>query len=264
MITYNELKLAKDEQETVHHELQDVSQAKILALEKQTYELQEGTLKKAHRIGVKGHGIGVTGHGVTERKASTSEALRKKGLPEPPDDYYFRDAFHTLVEDTRQWARMFTNACHYSPLRHLDSLRLSDELRFHLRESFFDLKGLLNSTSAGPKVRMRCVEALLLRTFTGSYLTVSTMGLFGESTITRATKHPLRQLQWSQRARPPYRLPEAWPAGQGPCCARNSLDRSMWWSGPASRPRRLVQASLGHAGRYRKVGDNPPTSIVLK
>ena len=147
----NELKQDNDAQHMQIHDLQAQLEAKVQATEKEKYELQEQLAKMSEII----------------------SQLNKKGLPLPPDDSYISQAFNSLIAETRQWVRNFTKGLPPLTTEVLQAAihGFSDEMVSHLNDSFLDLMGLVNSTSVGTKARTRCVEALLLRTFTGSYLT---------------------------------------------------------------------------------------------
>lgn len=146
---YHELKRAKDIQSRQYDEWQAQLKARIQATEKGKCELQEQVAKMSEII----------------------SQLNKKGLPLSPDDNYLSHAFNTLIGDTRQWARIFTKGQPPLTRETLEAVPFSDEMICHLNDSFFNLRSLLDSSNVGSKVRTRCVEALLLRTFTGSYLT---------------------------------------------------------------------------------------------
>jgi len=155
---YDELKRAKDTQNRQYEEWQAQLKVKIQATEKEKCELQ-GQLAKMSEI---------------------ISQLNKKGLPLSPDDNYLSQAFDSLIGDTRQWARIFTKGQPPLTLEALEAVQFKVEMIPHLHESFIDLRGLLNSSNVGSKVRTRCVEALLLRTFTGSYLTDRYIGFDDE------------------------------------------------------------------------------------
>ncbi|KAF8458294.1 hypothetical protein BGX38DRAFT_1152926 [Terfezia claveryi] len=146
---YDELMRAKDVQSRQYDEWLAQLKARVQTTEQGKCELQEQVAKMSEII----------------------SQLNKKGLPLSPDDNYLSHAFNTLIGDTRQWARIFTKGQPPLTCETLEAVHFSDEMICHLHESFFDLKGLLDSSNVGSKVRTRCVEALLLRTFTGSYLT---------------------------------------------------------------------------------------------
>jgi len=146
---YFELKHAKDTMSRQYEEWQGQLKEKVQTTENEKLELQ-GQLAKMSEI---------------------ISQLNKKGLPLPPDDNYLSQAFDSLIADTRQWARLFTKGQPPLTIEALRSVPFSTDMITHLQDSFLNLESLLNSTSVGSKVRTRCVEALLLRTFTGPCLT---------------------------------------------------------------------------------------------
>lgn len=105
-----------------------------------------------------------------EKMSQIISELQSKGLPLPPDDNFFVHELNSLIADTRQWARLFTKGQEPLTLEVLKSFHFSEANRLRLKASFVSLKNLLALPSFERKLRTRCVEAILLRTFTGRYL----------------------------------------------------------------------------------------------
>jgi len=149
---YNQVKLSADAFIRQHKAAMAGADASLLDLEKSNRKMREEILPHLQ---------------------VNQELHTKYSLSPPPEDNYFNQSFDSLIDNIREWARIFTKGQPPLTPETMNALCLSDQVVSHLKESFLDLEGLLRSASlrVGERVRTRCVEAILFRTFTGSYLT---------------------------------------------------------------------------------------------
>ncbi|KAF8449899.1 hypothetical protein BDZ91DRAFT_95811 [Kalaharituber pfeilii] len=109
--------------------------------------------------------------------------LKRRGLPQHPDDHYFKTELDGLITEIRQWAIAFTWGQQPLTVESWDRIHagMQEQTKQHLQSSFGEnLDLLLVSPKAGSRLRTRCVEVILFRTLLKSFLSEPYIGFEAE------------------------------------------------------------------------------------